>query len=723
MSIDVIQGTNQKPVSSTELANLLSQQTDMSGQLFIGYPIIGTSQGPHLIDALLVSDDKGVVILDLIEGTDTSDYEYRQDDSANKLEARLRLHRDLVRRRDLLVPIHTVSFAPGVIKLHDHAQDNYPLANSATLVNELNDLEWEASDWHTYEATLSAIESISSIRQSRARRHVKQEDSRGAKLQRLEASIATLDAMQSKAVIETVEGVQRIRGLAGSGKTIVLALKAAYLHAQHPEWRIAVTFNTRSLKGHFRRLINNFALEQTNEEPDWERLRVVNAWGAPGGDARDGVYYEFCRANDVEYLDFQSARRAFRRTKEFEGACQRALQEAQASKEIYDAILVDEAQDFPPAFLKLCYAMLNSPKRLVYAYDELQTLTGESLPSPEEIFGNNADGSPRVSFSDSNSHIPKRDIILDKCYRNSRPVLIAAHALGFGVYRKPPVQAATGLVQMFDHPRLWEDIGYRPKDGALQEGASVTLYRTEDTSPAFLEDHSGIEDLIQFVTFASQEEQATWVAEAIKTDLTSSELRHDDIVVINPDPRTTRMKVRQLRKLLLDMGINSHLAGVDTNPDVFYKEESITFTGIFRAKGNETGMVYIINAQDCHSSSFNLATKRNQLFTAITRSKAWVRLLGVGVSMEELSREYSELRNNNFELQFVYPTDEQRKQLRIVHRDMDREERSQIQDRQRSLDDLISDIDSGSVHIEDFSEDSKARLWDLLDRDRERVDS
>ena len=38
----------------------------------------------------------------------------------------------------------------------------------------------------------------------------------------LENSIAALDRSQSKAVIETVDGVQRIRGLAGSGKTIVL---------------------------------------------------------------------------------------------------------------------------------------------------------------------------------------------------------------------------------------------------------------------------------------------------------------------------------------------------------------------------------------------------------------------------------------------------------------------------------------------------------------------
>ena len=58
-------------------------------------------------------------------------------------------------------------------------------------------------------------------------------------------------AMQSRAVIETARDVQRIRGLAGSGKTVVLALKAAYLHAQHPEWRIGVTFNTRSLSAQF----------------------------------------------------------------------------------------------------------------------------------------------------------------------------------------------------------------------------------------------------------------------------------------------------------------------------------------------------------------------------------------------------------------------------------------------------------------------------------------
>lgn len=723
MGINVVQGTNRKPASSAELARILSRQTDLSGQLFIGYPVIGTSEGPHLIDALLVSATKGVVIFDLIEGTDPLDYESRQDDSANKLEARLRLHRELVERRKLLIPIHTISFAPGVPKLDNHAKDNYPIANPDTLAFELRKFNWAASDIHIYEAILSAIESVSTIRHTRTRRDIKREDSRGAKLKHLESSIATLDNMQSKAVIETVEGVQRIRGLAGSGKTIVLALKAAYLHAQHPEWRIAVTFNTRSLKGYFRRLINNFALEQTNEEPDWDHLRIMSAWGAPGGADRNGIYYEFCRLHDVEYLDFQSARRSFSQGKEFEGACERAVTQARDTKQAYEVILVDEAQDFPPAFLQLCYQMLKAPQRLVYAYDELQSLTGESLPSPEDIFGSNTDGSPKVPFDEPHDNGPRRDIILDKCYRNSRPLLVTAHSLGFGVYREPQKQSETGLIQMFDHPQLWEDIGYQQKDGQLKEGSSVTLHRTESTSPRFLEDHSDIDDLIQFWSFNNEEEQAEWLAKAIQHDLAHGELRHDDIVVINPDPLSTRTTVGPARSLLLDMRINSHLAGVDTDPDIFFDGQSVTFTGIFRAKGNEAGMVYVINAHDCHSATVNLATKRNQLFTAITRSKAWVRVLGVGDAMKELTREYERLKAQNFELSFVYPTKEQREHLRVVHRDMSREEHRRLQDRQRGLNDLIRDVEAGSVHIEDLNEDTVARVRELLDSGRKHADS
>ena len=51
---------------------------------------------------------------------------------------------------------------------------------------------------------------------------------------------------------------------------------------------------------------------------------------------------------------------------------------------------------------------------------------------------------------------------------------------------------------MFDDPKLWEEVGYWLKAVASLE-VSVTLQRTKDTSPLFLEDHSSPDDLIQFV--------------------------------------------------------------------------------------------------------------------------------------------------------------------------------------------------------------------------------
>ena len=115
-----------------------------------------------------------------------------------------------------------------------------------------------------------------------------------------------------------------------------------------------------------------------------------------------------------------------------------------------------------------------------------------------------------------NSNGKAEDIVLSKCYRNSRPVLITAHSLGFGIYRKKEAREETSLVQLFEDKQLWEDIGYTVKEGVIRDGEFVTLYRTEETSPAFLEDHSSIDDLIQFRRFENNVQEADWIVEDIE---------------------------------------------------------------------------------------------------------------------------------------------------------------------------------------------------------------
>ncbi len=623
------------------------------------------------------------------------------------MQAKLLQHQALIRKRKLLVDIHTITFAPAIS--HFDGDKEYLLCNADNLVSAIGELE--AFDPGVFPLLVSVIQAISTLRRGRKKRELHDQNSRGTKIKSLEDSIANLDSQQSAAVVETYEGVQRIRGLAGCGKTIVLALKVAYLHARHRDWSIAVTFNTRSLKKQFENLITTFVLEQANEEPDWEKIRILNAWGAPGENDRAGIYYEFCRDHGVEYFDFRTAKNRYGSDMAFEAVCNIALQSAKEFVPKYDAILVDEAQDFAPNFLLLCYEYLKDPKRLVYAYDELQNLGNRSLPPVEEIFGKNTDGTARVVIHSPEAGKPKQDIILDTCYRNSRPVLSTAHALGFGIYRDK------GLVQIFENKNLWFDIGYQENDGEIEDGELVTLTRTPKSSPEFLEKHSPEEDLIQFKVFDTPEAQTAWLVAQIQRNLTIDELIPDDIVVINPDPLTTKDAVGMARRTLLQMGINSNLAGVTTIADVFTEPGTVTFTGIYRAKGNEAAMVYVINAQDCFGTQLSprgVARARNRLFTAITRSKAWIRVLGVGKAMEALKAEFEKVKAENFALHFRYPTEEERKTMTTVNRDMSKAELDRSTKRRNNLADIIASLESGESLIEDYPDNLVKKLQAFL---------
>ena len=244
----VVRGGTSKPVSSQILADYFEARTDIDGYLYLGYPIIGTIEGGYPIDALFLSDQHGAIIFHLIEGTynETVELADIQDENYTKLESKLKQHKDLTKGRNLAVQLNVATFASAWTRRSDIKSDYPVLVTGDDLTGYLDTKICD--DNQTYQKLVSVIQSITTIRKRNNRGYVKKTDSKGAKLKKLEESIANLDRQQSTAVIETVEGVQRIRGLAGSGKTIVLALKVAYLHAKNPDWHIAVTFNSRSLK-------------------------------------------------------------------------------------------------------------------------------------------------------------------------------------------------------------------------------------------------------------------------------------------------------------------------------------------------------------------------------------------------------------------------------------------------------------------------------------------
>lgn len=706
-NINIVRGDlKSKPESSKQLADFFeSMDIPCEGTLYVGYPIIGTSTGGYQIDALFISREKGLIVFNIEEGIDnTIDYKDIQDENFTKLQSKLVQNKELTQKRKLVVDINTVTYAPSwSSKLDD--EDGYKCCiNNDELTDFIESLTWPNGGY--YENLMSVIQSVTTIRQSKSRAYVKNENSRGSILKKLEDSIANLDRNQSAAVIETVEGVQRVRGLAGSGKTIILALKVAYLHAKNPEWKIAVTFNTRSLKDQFRKYIRTFSYEHSNAEPNWDNIDIIHAWGMP---TSEGIYFNICKDHNIEYLDFTSAKQISAiYGKEFDAVCIKALNEISVFKQKYDLIVIDEAQDFSKEFLRLCYSILKDPKRLVYAYDELQSLNTKLMPSPEELFGKDDAGKVLVNLvNDKNK--PKADIVLYKCYRNPLETLTAAHALGFGVYRD-------SLVQMFDNSTLWKDVGYEVTHGNLADGENVVLKRNSYSSPDFLSEHSDIDDLLVFKSFNNDEEQVDYVVSQIEKNIKEDELNLDDIMVINTDPLTTKKVVGVFRQRLFDVGINSNLAGVTSSPDVFYTGDAITFTGIFRAKGNEAAMVYVINSQYCYSG-VNLSKRRNILFTAMTRSKAWVRVCGYGEGMQGLVDEYNKVKGNEFTLSFKYPTADERAHLNIVNRDMSEQERERIQKNQQNLNELFNDLSEGRIKKEDIPNELLDQFKKLITND------
>lgn len=502
---------------------------------------------------------------------------------------------------------------------------------------------------------------------------------------------------KKKAAFEIPEGPQCIRGLAGSGKTVVLALKAAYLHSQHPEWNIAVTFYTRSLFQQYKEMITNFSYEFMGEQPNWDKLQILHAWGTS---SEPGVYSEIARKKNVVPKNFASAKSQYGNQMAFDGICNELLHYIiDDYQPIYDAILIDEAQDMPVSFFKLCYEAAKSPKRVVFAYDELQNLNSKTMPSISEMFGVDKDGSPIVTLLNHENE-SRQDIVLPICYRNTPWTLSLAHALGFGIYREE------GMVQLFNDLELWDSIGYKVIGGNLSYGSHVQVARKESSYPKYFSDLLTPTDAIKVKTFSSDLEQYSWVANQIEENIKVDELDPDDILVVFPEAYYAKTQYRIFRKFLDQKGIDSILAGVSADRDTFRIENCITCSSIYRAKGNEAPMVYIINTEYC-AKGIEMITLRNTLFTAITRSRAWVRICGVLPGMDIIKQEVQQCIDNNFSLKFKIPTLDELNNLRLTYRDRTEEEKKRIKEASTALKSIIESIEKGELDSEVLPELNK----------------
>lgn len=224
--------------------------------------------------------------------------------------------------------------------------------------------------------------------------------------------------------------VRLIRGVAGSGKTLVLALRARYLTQMHPDWRILVVTYNRSLTQDLRRrladLNSNVSVANFHQLcHQW--LETCDLWhSSPAGDMRGRITHILQRNPELsdkfepgflleeitwmketgavtreEYMNvtrtgrgvalqrddrervyaiytaYEENLRAYRQMDwaDVPLLTLRAIHDGLLPNDSFDAILIDEAQDFAPTWFQVLRNILNPQTRVIFmAADSTQRI-------------------------------------------------------------------------------------------------------------------------------------------------------------------------------------------------------------------------------------------------------------------------------------------------------------------------------------------------------------
>ncbi|MGP0060446.1 MAG: DEAD/DEAH box helicase [Beijerinckiaceae bacterium] len=462
----------------------------------------------------------------------------------------------------------------------------------------------------------------------------------------LEGEIANFDEKQRHIALVDVGGPARIRGLAGSGKTVILAMKAAHLHLNNPEALILFTFYTKSLRATIKSMITKFYRHYSETDPDWKRLHIRHGWG---GSSVPGVYSDACRRLNRAPLNLSEASRLAGRGEPPFGAACNQLNETEKVAAYYDHVLIDEGQDFPDGFYRLCLNLAKGErdkKSIVWAYDELQDIMNVKIRQPDELFGRDDFGNPHVDLDRSSVHLPPgstNDAVLSKAYRNQRDILVSAHAMGFGVYGT--------IVQMLESAEHWEDVGYEVLSGPLKTGQPVHILRPDKNSPIHVPVVDGF-PLLQWESARDFDGEVDWITTSIKNFIAAG-LAPEEILVISLDDRNAKSYLSKIAEKLSLLGIASNNVIADPyNEPPFTLAGKVSLSTVYRAKGNEAAAVFAAGIDAVETKS---RSGRNKIFTAFTRSKAWLRVSGIGRSAADILAEVKIASDYAPEMKFIMP--------------------------------------------------------------------
>ena len=175
--------------------------------------------------------------------------------------------------------------------------------------------------------------------------------------------VGVLDRRQERLADHLGSGYRVIKGVAGSGKTLVLIFRARHFARHHPRWRILLTCFNRPLASSLARQLDGLPRVE---------VRTV-----------DGMANQICTALGIR-TDHLGNEKYDRRIQEV----LQAIEAGRVPEHFrYDAVLIDEAQDLDKSRTQMLFGLLKQPwNDFVVALDSAQNLYRRQpgLPPPAQ---------------------------------------------------------------------------------------------------------------------------------------------------------------------------------------------------------------------------------------------------------------------------------------------------------------------------------------------------
>ena len=206
---------------------------------------------------------------------------------------------------------------------------------------------------------------------------------------------AVLDIKQERAAKSIGEGHRLLKGIAGSGKTLIMLYRAKLIARLNPDWEVLFICWNRSLINYLEQMYNDIDLNTTSRNIEFT---YFTRWAT-----QIGKIYNINFPKDVESPNYN---------KKYNDTISRLLDQIPIKK--YDAILIDEAQDFEDDYFRLLVNHLNSETdSLLICYDYAQNIYQRK--SSWKKLGINVAGKRSINLSASNDNLSKN-------YRNTREI-------------------------------------------------------------------------------------------------------------------------------------------------------------------------------------------------------------------------------------------------------------------------------------------------------------